>query len=161
MSKITQKLLVLLLFLLCFSLLSMKDSVEAGAGIIGVQLTDGELNELRGGVGSGATGFAFGINFSGSFPGGEIGGNLLFDGNIVKDPNFKLPAGDPTGVIEGSGANIQAYVGNFEGASGIFQIVQSPGSHNIINNNLLLQVTMVTVSNAAQLDSISKALPWK
>jgi hypothetical protein len=161
MRGVTKILLVLIAVVLCFTLVSVKDSAEAGPGTIGIQLTDRELDELRGGVGSTADGFAFGINFSGSFPGGEIGGNLLFDGNIVKDPNFTLPAGGPTGVIEGNGATIQAYVGDFQGASGIFQIVQSPGSHNIINNNLLLQVTMITVSNAAQLESIGKALPWK
>jgi hypothetical protein len=40
-------------------------------------------------------------------------------------------------------------VGDFQGASGVFQIIQSPGSYNVLNNNLWVAVTIVNVTNEA------------
>jgi hypothetical protein len=125
----------------------------------GVQLTDSELDQYRGGY----AGFSFGVSFTGYWTAeGMASGSLAFGGQLVNDPNYQLPPGSqPAGGVTGDGVSIQSYVGNFNGASGIFQIIQSPGSYNVIQNNLIVQVTMVTVQNQAQAQSLQGLMPWR
>jgi hypothetical protein len=123
----------------------------------GIMLTDSELDQLRGGY----AGFYFGVSFTGywSSP-GMASGSLGYSGSIVSEPNYQLPPGSlpAGGTTTGDGVSIQAYVGNFGGASGIFQLIQSPGSYNVIQNNLIVQITMITVQNQAQAQSLQGLL---
>lgn len=125
----------------------------------GILLKDEELDHIRGGY----SGFYFGVYFTGYFDTvGNVYGSLVTDGNIGSLPSAPLlpPPGGSIGEISTNGAVIQAYVGNFNGASGIFQISQSPGSYNVIQNNLMFQITVINVANASSLESIRQFLPW-
>lgn len=124
-----------------------------GEKLGGVKLTDDELNHYRGGY----SGFYFGVSFTGYWNSlGQMSGTLITDGGmIIQDPNFQLPPGlQPGGTLSGDGVTIQSYVGNFNGASGIFQIIQSPGSFNVIQNNLVVQITLVNVASQGALSNL-------
>lgn len=128
-------------------------------------LTDQALNQVRGGFG----GFHFGISLSGVFDKlGNLSGQI-FSGNnslppeLIEDavtiPSFRDPKPNspivPAPVTEIAtaevdGARISAYVGNFDGASGIFQISQSPGSYNVITNNMNINITIYNFSGDAR-----------
>ncbi|MEJ5377663.1 MAG: hypothetical protein WHX93_13895 [bacterium] len=128
-----------------------------GERLGGVKLTDDELNQYRGGY----SGFYFGVSFTGYWNSlGQMSGTLVSNGGIIiQDPNFQLPPGaQPGGSISGDGVSIQSYVGNFNGASGIFQIIQSPGSFNVIQNNLVVQITLVNVANQGALSNLRNLL---
>jgi hypothetical protein len=142
-----------------FSAIAAWNAAWAFRDIGGVQLTDNELDQYRGGY----AGFYFGISFTGFLSNqGMASGSIGFGGQIVNDPNFQLPPGGQfSGGVTGDGVSIQAFVGNFSGASGIFQIIQSPGSYNVIQNNLLVQITMINVTNAAAVSQLSGFLPWR
>ncbi|MGE0748332.1 MAG: hypothetical protein AB7K86_23930, partial [Rhodospirillales bacterium] len=51
---------------------------------------------------------------------------------------------------------IQTVIGNFQGASGIFQIAQVPGNFNVVNNNLFVQVNIL--QDASSLPSLPSLL---
>jgi hypothetical protein len=53
-------------------------------------------------------------------------------------------------TAEVDGAAISAYVGNFDGASGIFQISQSPGSYNVITNNMTINISIYNFASESQ-----------
>ena len=53
-------------------------------------------------------------------------------------------------TAEVDGAAISAYVGNFDGATGIFQISQSPGSYNVITNNMTINISIYNFSSESQ-----------
>jgi hypothetical protein len=56
------------------------------------------------------------------------------------------------------GASISAYVGNFDGASGIFQISQTPGSYNVITNNMTINISIYNFASESQASSILPGL---
>jgi hypothetical protein len=128
------------------------------------RLADEELKQIRGGFG----GFHFAIDFYGIFnKQGEIAGSLFSNENAstsADDSVQSLPSGasevfTPSSGVEASrveldGASISAYVGDFRGASGIFQISQSPGSYNVIRNHLNISITIYNLINESQLPSI-------
>jgi hypothetical protein len=122
----------------------------AGAGsegILGRRLTDRELDEIRGGY---MGGFAFGISFTGSWDTtGQLTGSLVYSGTGTLPP-----PGNAAGQVSGNGFSVQAYVGDFQGASGVFQIIQSPGSFNVLNNNMWVAVTIVNVANESAFQKI-------
>ncbi len=130
-----------------------------------VRLTDEELNRIRGGLGS----ISFGISFSGVFDKlGNLSGKI-FSGNdsvpqelieaaisqsslngTKPDSTDTVPQGTLIETAEVDGANISAYVGNFDGASGIFQISQSPGSYNVITNNMTINISIYNFASETQ-----------
>jgi len=128
------------------------------------RLADEELNQIRGGFG----GFHFSIDFSGIFnKQGGITGSMFSGDNISTSTNDSIPSlspevsedfSPPPGVevnrVKLDGASISAYVGNFGGASGIFQISQSPGSYNVIRNNLNINITIYNLMNELELPSL-------
>ena len=137
-----------------------------------VLLADSQLNLLRGGLG----GFHFGIDFSGVFDKfGNISGRVFSSGdllthqdgsavnipsdNVISDPpdgfqNLTPPAAGSVDHADLNGAAISAYVGNFDGASGIFQISQSPGSYNVIHNNMNIYITIYNLQDDSQLPAL-------
>jgi len=109
-------------------------------------LNDQEMGELRGGFG----GLAF---------------NVVFGGTIehLADPgtgaNGVTGAPDPTVTQSNGMVNIQTAVGNFNGASGVFQIANLDHSNfNVINQNLFVQVAIIDVANAASIPTIQNLL---
>ena len=130
-----------------------------------IRLTDEELNQIRGGLGK----FSFGISFSGIFDKlGNLSGQIFSGNDSVpqelieavisqSSSNSKQPESTdtvPQGTIietaKVDGANISAYVGNFDGASGIFQISQSPGSYNVITNNMTINISIYNYASESQ-----------
>ena len=144
------------------------DASFYGGGFIAssaIRLTDEELNQIRGGLGS----ISFGISFSGVFDKlGNLSGKI-FSGNdsvpqeLIEaaisqsglngagaDGTDTAPQGTLIETAEVDGANISAYVGNFDGASGIFQISQSPGSYNVITNNMTINISIYNFASETQ-----------
>jgi hypothetical protein len=133
---------LLFLFLALSFMVALPLAGAGSEGILGRRLTDRELNEIRGGY---LGGFAFGISFTGSWDtSGQMTGSIVYS-----DTGNLPPSGSAAGEVAGNGFTIQAYVGDFQGASGVFQIIQSPGSYNVLNNNLWVAVTIVNVTNEA------------
>lgn len=128
---------------------------------LGVKLTDEELNQVRGGY----AGFHFGIEFTGYWDNvGNMSGSLVYNengaSNLPEAPEgFSPVPGNDLLQTDLGGVSIQAYVGNFDGASGIFQISQSPGSFNVIHNNLILNITVINVTDESALPSLLPYLP--
>jgi hypothetical protein len=123
-------------------------------------LADQELDQMRGGY----SGIFFGVQFSGFWDSlGALSGSMVHDGNGQSGPPPTLPSGltitgNGSSSQPTSGAAIQAYVGNFQGASGIFQISQVPGSNNIVQNNLTVQITLIHVANQIAVSDLMSQL---
>ena len=108
-------------------------------------VSDGELAQMRGGIG----GLAFSVAFTGSI---DNLGNL--QGFLAVDPAAtQAPA--PTFTVADGQVNIQTSIGNFQGASGIFQITQVPGSFNVVNNNLFVQIAIVNMTSGSTMPALS------
>lgn len=89
------------------------------------------MAKLRGGF----NGLTFGVVFTGG-----LAPNLEPIGGItVTDP----PPGTQVTQTGSGSVNVQAVVGSLGGASGVFQITQVPGSFNVVNNNLIVQINVV------------------
>jgi len=80
--------------------------------------------------------------------------NILFGGTIEPNPN----APPPSITVNNGQASVSTVIGNFAGASGIFQIAQVPGSFNIVNNNLFIQIAVINVLNGASIPSLNSLL---
>lgn len=152
-----RRLSVLTILFLFLSFTMALPLVWAGSGgKLGAKLTDRELNQIRGGY----SGFYFGVYFSGYWDTlGNMQGSLVYDGNVTNTSN-SLPTLGGSDVQASNGATIQAYVGDFGGASGIFQISQSPGSYNLIQNTMVVEITIINVANESALAALQAYLPW-
>ena len=139
---------------LLVGLLTFLSPVLASGGTLGmgpgaewaVPMSDRELQGIRGGF--------FGLAFS-----------LVFEGFIdaqssVAGAVAKAPGGEPVPVpsldfnVTDGQNSARTVVGNFNGASGIFQVNQVPGSFSVVHNNLFIQITLVTVQNSAALPAV-------
>ena len=115
------------------TLLKGPDAVWARA------LPDSKLGTLRGGF----AGLSFSVFFSGFFDKlGNVNGNL----NVSTGGASTAPL--PQVAVSDGQVRISNVIGNFQGATGIFQITQA-GSFNVINNNLFVQIAVVNVLNGA------------
>lgn len=126
----------------------------------GISLSDQELDEMRGGY----SGIHFGIKFSGYWDKlGNVSGSLVapVPSSLPSPPDLpklrdEAVAREPLAL--GDKAVVQAYVGNFRGATGIFQISQSPGNYNVIHNNLILNITLIHLTRESALPALMKYL---
>ena len=132
------------LFIIGFCSFSLASAKEPGTlyafptGDWALALSDQELGEIRGGI--------RGVNF-------EVFAMWFAEVSSLDDPTNGLilsPViagsvggliGQPFGINNGQ-VNLITEIGDFNGGSGIFQIVQVPGSNNIINNNLFINITL-------------------
>ncbi len=113
-------------------------------------MTDEEMGELRGGF----AGLAFSVFFSGTFDSlGNATGTLEVDttGTFGTAP-------DPVVTVTDTEVQISTVIGDFQGASGIFQIASVPGSFNIVNNNLFIQIAIINVLNGAAIPTLQSLL---
>lgn len=117
------------------------------AGDWALPLSDGEMGELRGGF----AGVAFSAFFTGSFD-----SNGAAQGNLVTSnpPGGTAPPPNSTLTSDGQ-VKISTVVGNFQGANGIFQIAQVPGSFNVVNNNLFVQVAVINIANTVNMPNMA------
>lgn len=109
-----------------------------------VPTSDRELHSIRGG--------AFGVAFSLFFDGfvddrGDVPGALTRDNGGAPLPPLDFS-------VQDGQASVRTVVGNFDGASGIFQINQVPGSLNVVHNNLFIQITLITVPSSTAIPSL-------
>lgn len=134
--------------------------IMAGLTTDTVCLTDAQLDQIRGGLG----GFHFGLSFGGFFDRlGNVSGKIFsanenLPSELIEpvvatmasdvDTSTTVPANLES--VSVPGANISAYVGNFDGASGIFQISQSPGSYNVITNTMTINISIFNFSSESQ-----------
>lgn len=109
-------------------------------------LSDSEMGELRGGF----DGLAFSVFFTGSI-------DSL--GNTTSSTGTTTTGAPPPNVTVSDGTvRISSLVGNFQGANGIFQIAQVPGSFNVVNNNLFVQVALISVTNPTLIPNLATLL---
>jgi len=106
---------------------------------------DDELKGLRGGF----AGLAFSVFFNGTV-------DSLGTQNGTLDVNVNAPA--PTVTTTDTQVQIQTVIGNFQGASGIFQIASVPGNFNVVNNNLFVQLAIFEVMNANDIPALQSLL---
>jgi len=154
--------------------------VSAGEGTLalmsgeewGTPLSDAEMEGIRGGF----NGVAFSVFFTGFFDKvGKASGNLFVNtpfplatppppAAVAASPppvpapiaaSTPIPAPSPTiGVDEGQ-IRIMTSIGDFKGANGIFQITQVPGSFNVVNNQLFVQIAVVNVMHGAAIPTLN------
>ncbi len=160
MSRMTKQAIVLFAALLILPVVTGWPPAWTADQEFGIPLSDQELDEMRGGY----SGIHFGIQFSGYWDKlGNVSGSLV--GRVPSSlpsppdlPNLRGEAVAREPLALGDRAVVQAYVGNFRGATGIFQISQSPGNYNVIHNNLILNITMIHVARESALPALMKYL---
>ncbi len=140
--------------ILLVGLLASASSALADGGTLGkgpgaewaTPMSERELQGIRGGM--------FGVAFSMFFE-GFIDNQSSVAGAVAKAPGGQavpLPSLD-FNVTDGQNS-ARTVVGDFNGASGIFQVNQVPGSFSVVHNNLFFQITLVTVQNSAALPAV-------
>ncbi|MDL1957691.1 MAG: hypothetical protein LWW95_11705 [Candidatus Desulfofervidus auxilii] len=138
----------LLLFILCIGL-SKAFAFEEEDIFATVELAKEEsLQEIRGGY----MGVYFQVVFTGYWD------NLGHSVSILEgDSNSEFSADS---VVSLSGTNVRsiALIGGFNGANGIFQINQVPGSNNIIENNLIININIFITEQIT--GSFIKEMMW-
>ncbi|MBM3486025.1 MAG: hypothetical protein FJX67_05255 [Alphaproteobacteria bacterium] len=87
-------------------------------------------------------GISFSVLFNGTFDrNGAATGNLAVNNS---GGSGTTTAPSPNVNVGNNGdVQIQTVIRNFQGATGIFQIAQVPGSFNVVNNNLFVQVNIL------------------
>ncbi len=151
--------LIIFVILFFFFPFSPSGTAAQDSKLSGVEMTNPELDQIRGGF----SGFYFGVSFNGYFDTlGNVAGSLTYNGGVgeqlSESPTLPVSQGD-TANLTGNGVAIKAYVGNIDGASGIFQIVQSPGNYNVLQNNMIVQLTIINVTDESALPALIKFLP--
>jgi hypothetical protein len=112
------------------------DKLEVDGKVIGKPIGVTEMNNLRGGY----MGFYFSVLFEGFWDTlGNYNANLTTGGNT--------PPGDTTvpNLPPNTAVQIQASVGELGDARGMFLISQVPGSGNIVQNTLLVNIQIIQV----------------
>lgn len=137
-----------------------------------VELGESQMADLRGGY----LGFYFSITFSGFW---DTQGNKWADINYKAGFDKDLQSGqltvsssdtDPvsggTSGSSGDGDNPQftakAILGGFNNGNGVFQVNQVPGSNNIVQNGLVLNLTIYNISESqapAVMESLKQLAP--
>jgi len=131
---------IILLFILCIGL-SKAFSFEEEDIFATIELAKEEsLQEMRGGY----MGVYFQVIFTGYWD------NLGHSVSILEgDSNSEFSA-DPVASLSGTNVRSIALIGGFNGANGIFQINQVPGSNNIIENNLIININIFITQQITQ-----------
>jgi len=125
------------------TLASMKlgpEGLEIDGEVLGMAIEEKNMDEMRGGY--------LGISFSVLFEGfwdtlGNFNANLITNGSGGSgSAGTSIP---PSSLPPNTAVKIEASIGSFGGGKGIFQITQVPGSGNIINNTLLVNIQVIQV----------------
>jgi hypothetical protein len=111
------------------------DRLEVNGEVLGEAVTPEVMDQERGTY----MGFYFSVLFEGFWDTlGNYNATLLTNTNAATDA---LMASLP----EGTQVNISASVSGLGNNQGIFQIVQVPGSGNIVTSNLILNIQVIQV----------------
>ncbi len=119
-----------------------EEAIFLGEEVVAQAVDEGELDEMRGAY----MGMSFSVVFEGYW---DTLGNSFYEtqGEPASAPS--LP----------SNVRIEASVGGFYGARGVFQIVQVPGSNNIIDTDLIINISIIQVTQLG-VEEIIRSLPW-
>lgn len=118
-----------------------------------VPIKDGDLGEMRGGF----NGIAFSFWVQGSIE--DLTGTTTDPAAVPVQPVTGVTATDLSFTSVNGDVQLGTVIsGNFEGASGIFQIASVPGSNVAVTNNLIMQVTVVNVVESVSLASLRDVL---
>ena len=120
------------------------DRIEEEGLVIARAVDEEELGEMRGGY----MGISFSVLLEGYW---DNLGNHILNTDMPDDPG-------PLPVLPGQ-VQIQAGIGGLYGARGIFQIVQVPGSNNVVNTNMIVNISVIQIMGQS-LANISNLLPW-
>ena len=117
------------------------DRLEIDGKMLGKAINEKEMEEMRGGY----MGFSFTVIFKGWWD--SLGNaSALLQGNSAVTGSPGAANTIPTNNLPANTAvNIQATVGDMGAARGIFQITQVPGSNNLVNNTLNLNIQIIQV----------------
>jgi hypothetical protein len=122
----------------------------APSSSIAVAMSDEELGKQRGGF----MGIAFSATFTAVID--NLNAPVTGTGSTTSTTsgvtNTSLPA---TYNITGGQVTASAFIGNLNNVSGVFNIVQVPGSFNVVNSNLVVNIAVVNVLNSAQVPSLT------
>ena len=150
---------ILCIFVMILTVLSGGSPVWAGQSTLkhllsedwATPLSETEMAEMRGGF----NGLAFSVFFTGFYDKlGNVAGNLNVDNGGATTPT-PMVAPQPTIAQENGEVKISTNIGNFNGASGIFQIAQVPGNFNVVHNQLFVQIAVVNVLNGSSVPSLA------
>lgn len=143
---------VMVVFLLLLSAISAyafvevrPDILEVDGKMLGKAVNEIEMDGMRGGY----MGYSFSVVFQGWWDSlGNASALLQGGGSVAGNPGTTANASGaiPTNNLPANTAvNIQATVGNMGAAKGIFQITQVPGSNNLVNNTLNVNINIIQV----------------
>lgn len=132
------------------------DRLEIEGKMLGKAINETEMDEIRGGY----MGFSFSVVFKGWWDSlGNAGALFQSNGAVSGNSGTAGSASNsiPTNNLPANTAvNIQATVGGMGAARGIFQITQVPGSNNLVNNtlNVNIQIIQLLGNSLANLPNI-------
>lgn len=113
------------------------DKLEIDGEVLGEAVTEQEMEGSRGKF----LGVYFSVTFQGSWDSlGNYNATLLTNGNTGSNGTTASNYLPPNTAVK-----IEASVGGLDGAKGIFQITQVPGSGNIVTSTLLINIQIIQV----------------
>ncbi len=117
------------------------DSFEMDGEVLGDAVSEGDLDNSRGAY--------LGINFSVLFEGfwdtlGNYNANLIATSNAGAG-NTTGSTGVASNIPPNTAVKIEASVGGFGPAKGIFQVTQVPGSGNVVSNTMIINIQIIQV----------------
>jgi hypothetical protein len=104
-------------------------------------IEDEKLDSMRGGF----AGIAFNVIFSAFVENGTLTGGGT--SSTTTGGTGGLPPVNTT--IANGQVTVQSFVGSLSNVSGVFNIVQTTGSYNVVNTNLTVQIAILNVLNSA------------
>lgn len=112
------------------------------------KLGDGEMAEMRGGF--------RGISFSAALHVfiENLNGDLV--GTSSTSGSNPVQTGQTTTNIQNGQVSISTYVGGFDNFNGVGSFITVPGSFNIVNSILNVNVALVTVANGSRTPSMQQ-----
>jgi hypothetical protein len=116
------------------------EGLEVDGEVLGTAIEEKNMKDMRGGY--------LGISFSVLFEGfwdtlGNYNASLITGGNV--GPGSAGTTIPPSSLPPNTAVKIEASIGSLGGGRGIFQITQVPGSGNVINNTLLVNIQIIQV----------------
>jgi hypothetical protein len=105
-------------------------------------IPDSQLKKMRGGFN--------GLAFSAYMTAFVENANGDLSGSVSETPTPQITTNTQNGQV-----SISTAVGFTGNLSGVFNVVQVPGSYNVVNSTLTVNIAIINVTNSAQIPSLS------
>jgi hypothetical protein len=116
------------------------EGLEVDGEVLGTAIEEKNMEDMRGGY----LGVSFSVLFEGTWDTlGNYNASLITGGNV--GPGSAGTTIPPSSLPPNTAVKIEASIGSLGGGRGIFQITQVPGSGNVINNTLLVNIQIIQV----------------